>query len=364
MSNVSQSQVETAIKEYIDPYLEGDLVSAKCVKQIDVDGDKVKVQVQLGYPAKGYEGELVAELKKRIEALDGVSSAEVEVDTRIISHAAQKGVSHIKGVKNIIAIASGKGGVGKSTTAVNLALALAAEGATVGILDADIYGPSQPRMLGVQDTKPDSPDGRTLEPIVSHDIQSMSIGYLIDEETPMIWRGPMVTQALEQLLNDTNWREVDYLVIDLPPGTGDTQLTLAQKVPVSGALIVTTPQDIALSDARKAYKMFEKVEVPVLGVVENMSIHICSNCGHEEHIFGEGGGQRMAEEYKVKFLGALPLDLRIREETDTGKPTVVAEPEGRIAQIYRDIARRVTARLSQQAKDYSAKFPKIVIQED
>ena len=364
MSNVSQSQVETAIKEYIDPYLEKDLVSAKCVKQIDVDGDKVKVRVQLGYPAKGYQDELVAELNKRIEALDGVSGAEVEVDTRIISHSAQKGVSHIKGVKNIIAIASGKGGVGKSTTAVNLALALAAEGATVGILDADIYGPSQPRMLGVQDTKPDSPDGRTLEPIVSHDLQSMSIGYLIDEETPMIWRGPMVTQALEQLLNDTNWREVDYLVIDLPPGTGDTQLTLAQKVPVSGALIVTTPQDIALLDARKAYKMFEKVEVPVLGVVENMSIHICSKCGHEEHIFGEGGGQRMAEQYDVKFLGALPLDIHIREETDAGKPTVVAEPDGRIAQIYREIARRVAAKLSTQAKDYSAKFPKIVIEED
>jgi ATP-binding protein involved in chromosome partitioning len=364
MSNVSQPQIEAAIKEYIDPYLENDLVSANCVKDIAIDGDKVKVQIGLGFPAAGYVDELTAKLKEKIEALEGVAGAEIEVSSSIVSHAAQKGVKHIKGVKNIIAVASGKGGVGKSTTSVNLALALAAEGATVGVLDADIYGPSQPRMLGLSDKKPDSPDGKTLEPIVNYGVQSMSIGYLIDEDTPMIWRGPMVTQALEQLLNDTNWREVDYLVIDLPPGTGDTQLTLAQKVPVSGAVIVTTPQDIALLDARKAYKMFEKVEVPVLGVVENMSIHICSKCGHEEHIFGEGGGQKMAEEYNVDFLGALPLDITIREEADAGKPTVAAEPEGRIAQIYREIARRTAAKLSQKAKDYSAKFPKIVISND
>ncbi|HKJ77815.1 MAG TPA: iron-sulfur cluster carrier protein ApbC [Gammaproteobacteria bacterium] len=364
MANVEKSQIEEAIKGYIDPYLEKDLVAAKAVKDIQIDGDKVKLRVELGFPAGGYHEELKAKLTERIQGVEGVSSVEIEIDARIISHAAQKGVDHIKGIKNIIAVASGKGGVGKSTTSVNLALALAAEGATVGLLDADIYGPSQPRMLGVQDIKPDSPDGKTLEPIVAHDIQSMSIGYLIDEETPMIWRGPMVTQALEQLLNDTNWREVDYLVIDLPPGTGDTQLTLAQKVPVSGALIVTTPQDIALSDARKAFKMFEKVEVPVLGVVENMSIHICSNCGHEEHIFGEGGGERMAEQYGIDFLGALPLDIHIREETDGGKPSVVAEPEGRIAQFYRQIARRTAAKLSQKAKDYSAKFPKIVIEND
>jgi len=364
MTNVSQPQIEEAIKQYTDPYLEKDLVSAGCVKDIAIDGDKVKVHVGLGFPAAGYVGELTAKLKELVEAVDGISSAEIEVSSSIVSHSAQKGVKHIKGVKNIIAVASGKGGVGKSTTSVNLALALAAEGATVGILDADIYGPSQPRMLGLSDKKPDSPDGKTLEPIVNYGVQSMSIGYLIDEDTPMIWRGPMVTQALEQLLNDTNWREVDYLVIDLPPGTGDTQLTLAQKVPVSGAVIVTTPQDIALLDARKAYKMFEKVEVPVLGVVENMSIHICSKCGHEEHIFGEGGGRKMAEDYNVDFLGALPLDITIREEVDAGKPTVVAEPEGRIAQIYRDIARRTAAKLSQKAKDYSAKFPKIVISND
>ncbi|GAB4296384.1 MAG: iron-sulfur cluster carrier protein ApbC [Thiohalomonadaceae bacterium] len=362
MSNVTQAQVENAIKQYVEPYMGKDLVSAGCIKNIAIDGDKVAVEVVLGFPAQGYADELTAAVKGEVEAVDGVASAAVSVKTLIASHAAQKGVKHIKGVKNIIAVASGKGGVGKSTTSVNLALALAAEGATVGILDADIYGPSQPRMLGVGGTRPESSDGQTLNPVMSHGLQSMSIGYLIDEDTPMIWRGPMVTQALEQLLNDTQWREVDYLVIDLPPGTGDTQLTLAQKVPVSGAVIVTTPQDIALLDARKAYKMFEKVEVPVLGVVENMSIHICSKCGHEEHIFGQGGGQSMAEQYGVPFLGALPLDIRIREETDSGKPTVIAEPDSRIAQIYRDIARRVAAKLALKAKDYSAKFPKIVIQ--
>ncbi|HEB99104.1 MAG TPA: iron-sulfur cluster carrier protein ApbC [Thiotrichales bacterium] len=361
MAEVSREAVEAALKEYIDPYLDKDLVSAKCVKDIKVDGGKVAVDVVLGYPAKGYQDELAAKLKEKVEAVDGVESADINVSSNIISHAVQKGVEPIKGIKNIIAVASGKGGVGKSTTAVNLALALSAEGARVGILDADVYGPSQPRMLGVTG-KPESKDGKSLEPMVSYHLQAMSIGFLVDEDTPMIWRGPMVTQALQQLLNDTNWDDLDYLVVDLPPGTGDTQLTLAQQVPVSGAVIVTTPQDIALLDARKGLKMFEKVEVPVLGIVENMSIHICSKCGHEEHIFGEGGGQRMAEQYDVDFLGALPLDIRIREETDSGKPTVVAEPDSRIAQIYREIARRTAAKLSLQAKNYAAKFPKIVIQ--
>jgi len=361
MAEVSQAQVESALKSYVDPYLEKDLVSAKCVKDIRIDGGKAEVDVVLGFPASGYADELAAQLKSLVEGVEGIDSAAVKVESNIVSHAVQKGVEPIKGIKNIIAVASGKGGVGKSTTAVNLALALAEEGARVGILDADIYGPSQPRMLGVHG-KPESKDGKTLEPMSGHGIQAMSIGFLVDEETPMIWRGPMVTQALQQLLNDTNWDDLDYLVVDLPPGTGDTQLTLAQQVPVSGAVIVTTPQDIALLDARKGLKMFEKVEVPVLGIVENMSIHICSNCGHEEHIFGEGGGQRMAEQYDVDFLGALPLDIRIREETDAGKPTVVAEPDSRIAQIYREIARRTAARLSQQGKNYAAKFPKIVIQ--
>jgi len=361
MTTVTQQAVEDKLKNYIDPYLESDLVSSKAIKEIKVDGDKVAIKVVLGFPANGYKTELAAKLKELAESVEGVSSAEVEISHKIDAHAAQKGVNAIKGVKNIIAVASGKGGVGKSTTSVNLALALSAEGATVGILDADIYGPSQPRMLGVHQ-QPESTDGKTLEPINSYHLQAMSIGFLIDEETPMIWRGPMVTQALEQLLNDTQWKDVDYLIVDLPPGTGDTQLTLAQKVPVTGAVIVTTPQDIALLDARKGLKMFEKVEVPVLGIIENMSIHICSNCGHEEHIFGAGGGEKMAEQYNVDMLGALPLDISIRESTDEGKPSVAADPDSRVSQIYRDIARRVAAKLSKKAKDFSAAFPKIVIQ--
>ncbi len=361
MSNVTQAQVEEALKGYVDPHLEKDLVAAKAVKGIEIEGSKAKLKVVLGYPAKGFKDTLTAALKKQVEAIDGIDQLDVDLSWKIDSHVTQKNINGIEGVKNIIAVASGKGGVGKSTTAVNLALALSAEGANVGILDADIYGPSQPRMLGVHG-KPESADGKSLEPMVSYHLQAMSIGFLIDEETPMIWRGPMVTQALEQLLKDTNWKNLDYLIVDMPPGTGDVQLTLAQKVPVSGVVIVTTPQDIALLDAKKGLKMFEKVEVPVLGIIENMSIHICSKCGHEEHIFGAGGGQRMSDEYHVDFLGALPLDLRIREETDSGKPTVVAEPDSRIAQIYREIARRTAAKLSLQGKNYAAKFPQIVIQ--
>ena len=361
VANVSQSQVETALREVIDPYLQQDLVSAKAVKNIAIDDDGVIVDVVLGYPAKGYQDTLAAGIRGKVGALPQVRVVTVNISSSIVAHAAQKNVKPHANIKNIIAVASGKGGVGKSTTAVNLALALAAEGASVGILDADIYGPSQPLMLGVN-TRPTSKDGKGMEPVMSHGIQSMSIGYLIDAEAPMIWRGPMVTQALEQLLNDTQWKALDYLVIDLPPGTGDIQLTLAQKVPVSGALIVTTPQDIALLDARRALKMFEKVEVPVLGIIENMSTHICSECGHEEHIFGAGGGERMAAQYHVDLLGALPLDISIRENADGGRPSVIADPEGRIAQMYREIARRVAAKLSLRAKDFSAKFPKIVIQ--
>ncbi len=361
MADVSQLQVETALKEVIDPYLEQDLVSTKAVKNIAVSGGNVTVDVVLGYPAKGSRDALAAKLKEKVAAIAGVSGVTVNISSKIVSHGVQKGVKPIEGVKNIIAVASGKGGVGKSTVAVNLALALSAEGASVGILDADIYGPSQPRMLGVH-AKPESADGQKMEPITSYHLQAMSIGFLIDEETPMIWRGPMVTQALEQLLRQTNWKDIDYLVVDLPPGTGDVQLTLAQKVPVTGAIIVTTPQDIALLDARKGFKMFEKVEIPVLGIVENMSTYICPKCGHEDHIFAEGGGQRMAEQYDVDFLGAIPLNSSIRSDTDGGKPTVVAEPDGRLSQIYRDIARRTAAKLSKQKKDYSAKFPNIVIQ--
>ena len=360
--SVTREQVEIAIRGYVDPYLDEDLVTAKCVKGVHVEGDRVAVDIQLGFPAGGYRDRLATEIKGRVETVRGVASATVEVSWKVVTHEVQKGLKPMENVHNVIAVASGKGGVGKSTTAVNLALALSAEGARVGVLDADIYGPSQPRMLGVSGQRPESKDGRSLEPVVAHGIQSMSIGYLIEEDTPMVWRGPMVTQALEQLLGDTNWKDLDYLIIDLPPGTGDTQLTLSQKVPVSGAVIVTTPQDIALLDAKKGLKMFEKVEVPVLGIVENMSTHICSQCGHEEHIFGAGGGQRMAEQYNVELLGALPLDIRIRSETDAGAPTVVTEPDGSIAEIYREIARRTAARLALQAKSYAHKFPDIIVQ--
>lgn len=361
MAEVSQLQVEMAIKGYSCPYLKSDLVSASAVKDIAVDDGRVTIKVELGFPADGYVESLAQVLRDQIAAVDGVSDVVIEVGSKIISHTVQRGVKPRQNIKNIIAVASGKGGVGKSTTSVNLALALAAEGARVGILDADIYGPSQPRMLGA-DAKPATEDGKTMMPVISHGLQSMSIGYMIDEDNPMIWRGPMVTQALEQLLNDTNWDDLDYLVIDLPPGTGDVQLTLAQKIPVSGSVIVTTPQDIALLDARKALKMFEKVEVPVLGVIENMSTHICSQCGHEEHIFGAGGGERMADDYSVELLGSLPLDITIRENADGGAPSVVADPDSAIAQNYREIARHMTATLSQQSKDYSVKFPNIVVQ--
>jgi ATP-binding protein involved in chromosome partitioning len=361
MSQLTKEHVQAAIKGYVEPHLERDLVSAGAVKDIQVEGGQVKVKVVLGFPAKGIVNDVAAGIREQVVAMPGVTDVAVDVSWQVTAHSVQKSLKPIDNVKNIIAVASGKGGVGKSTTAVNLALALSAEGAKVGILDADIYGPSQPRMLGITG-KPESVDGKTLEPMHSYHLQAMSIGFLIDEETPMIWRGPMVTQALEQLLNDTNWSDLDYLVIDLPPGTGDTQLTLAQKVPVSGAIIVTTPQDIALLDARKGLKMFQKVEVPVLGIVENMSTHICSKCGHEEHIFGQGGGAAMSAQYGVDLLGSLPLDIAIREETDSGKPTVVAEPESRITEIYREIARKTAAKLSLKAKDYAAKFPRIVIQ--
>ncbi len=361
MADISRLQVEMALKSFTDPYMKQDLVASKAVKNIAVSGDRVTVEVVLGYPVAGLRAQWIAELQTEVEAIEGVAHADIHLSWEVVAHAVQRGVATLKEVKNIIAVASGKGGVGKSTTAVNLALALAAEGATVGILDADIYGPSQPRMLGA-DGRPESKDGKSMEPITAHGIQSMSIGYLIDEESPMIWRGPMVTQALTQLLSETNWHGLDYLVVDLPPGTGDIQLTLAQRIPVSGAVIVTTPQDIALLDARKGLKMFEKVEVPVLGIVENMSIHICSQCGHAEHIFGEGGGERMAKQYDVAFLGALPLDIRIREQADGGKPTVVADPDGPVSRLYRDIARRVAASLALRARDYSGKFPNIVIQ--
>jgi ATP-binding protein involved in chromosome partitioning len=343
---IDKSQIEAKLAEVVDPNTETDLVAGKAVKAIEQDGESWKIEIQLGYPASGYFDELKQEINSALGGIAGLGEVEVTVSSQVKSHAVQQNLKPLQGIKNVIAVASGKGGVGKSTTAVNLALALQAEGARIGILDADIYGPSIPRMLGCQG-QPESSDGKSLEPMMGHGIQSMSIGYLVEEDTPMIWRGPMVTQALEQLLNDTRWDDVDYLIIDLPPGTGDIQLTLAQRIPVSGAVIVTTPQDIALLDARKGLKMFEKVEVPVLGIIENMSIHICSQCGHSEHIFGEGGGARMSADHGVDLLGSLPLDIRIREQADSGNPTV---------------ARKTAARLATKARDHSAAFPNIVIQ--
>ena len=357
MTTLNHDAVEDILKGVIDPHTGSDLVTSKEVNRISVEGDEISIDIVLGYPAKSWEAELVTMVET------AVPGAQVTVTSNTESHEVQEGVKPLTGVKNIIAIASGKGGVGKSTLSVNFALALSAEGARVGILDADIYGPSQPRMLGISG-QPQSKDGKSLEPMSSYQLQAMSIGFLVDEESPMIWRGPMVTQALEQLLNDTQWNDLDYLIVDMPPGTGDTQLTLAQKVPVSGSVIVTTPQDIALLDARKAYKMFEKVDIPVLGVVENMSTHICSNCGHEEHIFGSGGGKSMAEQYGADFLGEVPLDRSIRENVDNGRPTVVADPDSDISQNYKMIARNATAKLAMRKKDFSSKFPNIVIQQN
>jgi len=361
MASVSAQQVEDTLKTVEDPNIGKNFVACKAVKDIQVEGDKVSIQIELGYPAMSMREQMATLINDKVSQLEGVKDVDITIGWKIQSHSVQKSLKPLENIKNVIAVASGKGGVGKSTTAVNLALALSAEGATVGILDADIYGPSQPRMLGVSG-QPESSDGKSLEPMQGHGIQAMSIGFLIDEETPMIWRGPMVTQALEQLLNDTRWRDLDYLVVDLPPGTGDVQLTLAQKIPVSGAVIVTTPQDIALLDARKGLKMFEKVEVPVLGIVENMSVHICSQCGHEEPIFGTGGGERMAQENDVELLGKLPLDMSIREQVDGGEPTVISSPDSRVSEIYKEIARKTAAKLAAQSKDYAAKFPKIVIQ--
>ena len=359
MTQANEALVRRLLGELTDPHTGAPLADA--VRALGVDGARVSVDVQLGYPAAGAASALTAQAQQVLEADAAIESAVVSVTSRIQSHKVQGTLAPLPSVKNIIVVASGKGGVGKSTVSANLALALQAEGAKVGVLDADIYGPSQPRMLGISG-KPESPDGKSIIPMQAHGLQAMSIGFLVDEETPMIWRGPMVTQAMMQLLTDSRWEMLDYLVVDLPPGTGDIQLTLAQKVPVAGAVIVTTPQDIALLDARKALKMFEKVEVPVLGIVENMATHVCSNCGHEEHIFGEGGGARMAQQYGVPYLGSLPLDIRIREQADSGTPVVVAMPDSDLAARYREIARNAAGRLSRQPRNKSLGLGKIVVQ--
>jgi len=326
-----------------------------------VDGRAI-VEIELGFPAATCYEDFRAFFTEVAAAATEGSAVELSVESRVTGHGVQKSLQPLDNVSNIIAIASGKGGVGKSTTAANLALALVQDGARVGILDADIYGPSQPLMFGVAGQRPTSDDGESLNPLIGHDVQIMSIGFLTDADQPMVWRGPMVTSALNQLLTQTRWNKLDYLIVDMPPGTGDIQLTLSQQVPVSGAVIVTTPQDIALLDARKGLQMFRKVSIPVLGIIENMSTHICSECGHEESIFGSGGGATMAEDFDVELLGQLPLDMTIREQTDSGNPTVIADPDGAHAQSYREIARRMTARLAIRSKDYSKLFPKIVVE--
>ncbi len=361
--SITIDAVKAALTTVIDPNTGKDLQTSKSVKNIQLDGNDVAFDVELGYPAKSQIDGIRKSAIIAVRGIDGVGNVSVNVYSKIVAHAAQRGVKLMSNVKNIIAVASGKGGVGKSTTAVNLALALAAEGAQVGILDADIYGPSQPMMMGISG-RPETTDGKTMEPMENHGLQVSSIGFMIDPDEPMVWRGPIVTQALQQLLDQTNWRDLDYLIVDMPPGTGDIQLTLSQKVPVTGAVIVTTPQDIALLDARKGLKMFEKVGIPILGIVENMSTHICSNCGHEEAIFGAGGGARMCGEYGVDFLGGLPLTMAIREHADAGRPTVIADPDGPIAKVYKDIARKIAVKVAEKAKDMSSKFPTIVIKND
>jgi len=358
--SVAQSDLLAALAAVVDPNTGKDFVSTRQLKNLRVDGGEVAFDVELGYPAKSQIDSLRRSLIAAARGVPGVANVSANLSTKIIAHAVQRGAQLLPKVKNIVAVASGKGGVGKSTTTVNLALALAAEGAAVGILDADIYGPSQPTMMGIT-ARPASADGKTMEPLENYGVQVMSIGFLVAADDPMIWRGPMATQALEQLLRQTNWGDLDYLIIDMPPGTGDIQLTLSQRVPLTGAVIVTTPQDIALVDARRGLKMFEKVGVAILGIVENMAVHRCSNCGHLEHIFGAEGGKLMADEYGVDYLGALPLARSIREQADTGRPTVVADPDGEVAAIYKAVARQVAVKIGQRAKDFSAKFPTITV---
>ncbi len=360
---VTEQGLLAALTSVQDPHTGKDYVSTRALRNVQITGGDVAFDVELGYPAKSLIPELRRSLVAAAKGVAGVDNVSVNITTRVVSHAVQRGVQLLPQVKNIIAVASGKGGVGKSTTAANLALALAAEGASVGVLDADIYGPSQPMMLGIS-RRPESEDGKTMEPLENYGVQVMSIGFLVDQDEAMIWRGPMATQALEQLLRQTNWKDLDYLIIDMPPGTGDIQLTLSQRVPMTGAVIVTTPQDIALLDAKKGIKMFEKVGVPILGIVENMAVHVCSNCGHVEHIFGADGGKKMAADYGMDYLGALPLDMQIRLQADSGKPTVVADPDGDVAQIYKKVARTVAVKIAQQAKDFSSKFPTISVSKD
>lgn len=357
-----QAAIEEAIKGYHDPYLNMDLFTAGAVKRIEVKGDKAEVDIELAYPSEHLKNGIAQMLQFAIENIEGINDSQVNVSWQVASHKAHENLANIKNVKNIIAVASGKGGVGKSTTSVNLALALAADGARVGLLDADIYGPSVGMLLGVKEgTRPETEQEKFFKPVMACGIQSMSMAYLVNENTPMVWRGPMVSGALQQLITQTLWDDLDYLVIDMPPGTGDIQLTLSQKIPVSASVVVTTPQDIALLDAKKGIEMFRKVNIPVLGVVENMSMHICGNCGHAEHIFGEGGGDKIAEEFNTQLLGSLPLSKYIREQSDSGLPVVADDPDSEVSVMYRTVARNMAAALSQLTNEV---VPEIQISDD
>jgi len=364
MSESELEALENRLREFIVPFTSSELGGAGSELRVTEDADAYRVSVELGFPVGRTGSEIVAAIKTHCESLSLAKSLELAVDWSVTSHVVQHGLKPLEGVSNVIAVASGKGGVGKSTVAVNLALALSQEGARVGILDADIYGPSQPRMLGLLGQRPETRDGKTLEPLEAHGVKAMSIGFLVDERQPMAWRGPMVTSALNQLLNETNWGDLDYLLVDMPPGTGDIQITLSQRVPVSGAIVVTTPQEISLADARKGLEMFQKVNVPILGIVENMSVHVCSSCGHEDRIFGHAGGERLAEQYGLPLLGTVPLDRWIREHTDEGNPSVVAEPDAPVATSYRAIALAAAGQLAAGGKDYSRLFPTITVEED
>ena len=361
--SLTDTTLLAALQAVTDPNTGKDFVTTKALQNLQIQGGDVSFDLEMGYPARSQHPALRQALITAAKGVSGVGNVSVNITTRVIAHAAQRGVQLLPQVRNIIAVASGKGGVGKSTTAANLALALAAEGARVGLLDADIYGPSQPMMMGIEG-RPETEDGQSMEPLENYGVQVMSIGFLVNADDAMIWRGPMATQALEQLLRQTNWKDLDYLIVDMPPGTGDIQLTLSQRVPLTGSVIVTTPQDIALLDARKGIRMFEKVGVPILGVVENMAVHVCTQCGHAEHIFGQDGGRRMAEELGVDYLGGLPLDLNIRVHADGGRPTVVADPNSPIAATYQSLARQVAIRVAARAKDFSSKFPTIKVSKD
>jgi len=364
MASLTEAELRAAVESYVVPYSWQSIAEARALKSLSLAGDRLQLAITLGFPVGGYKAALTDALRAHLAQRGFQGDIALDLTAEIHGHVGQARVKALSGIANVLSVASGKGGVGKSTVSANLAIALSNQGARVGLLDADIYGPSQPRMFGLSGQRPVSPDGKRMDPLANYGVKLMSIGFLIDEEQPMAWRGPMVTQALTQLLGDTLWGELDYLIVDMPPGTGDTQLTMAQQVPLSGAVIVTTPQDIALLDARKGLKMFHRVDVPVLGVVENMSVHVCPNCGHESHIFGDGGGQRLARQYGTELLGALPLDSRIREQADSGRPTTAADPDSPLGQAYHEIARRAAGRLSVLASQSGRQVPKITIEDD